>query len=117
MTKLQLGCPVKCENYTCIDLFPESEGVIASEAVHYLQWMQSDSVDEIYSKNMLEHITEIHELFSQMKRVLKPGGKVRIITDNATFFPYYISLIHRWGWGALFVQPYCMILANCNSSQ
>ena len=100
LLQLQLGCPKKCEEYTCIDLFPEDEGVIASEAVHHLDWLASNSVDRIYSKNMLEHITELNEFFTQAKRVLKPQGTLTIITDNAAFLPFHIPIIHKWGWGA-----------------
>ena len=100
MKQIELGCPKKCVGQICIDLYPEDDGVIAGEAVRYLGYQEENSIDRIYSKNMLEHITEVNELFTEAKRVLRSGGAFVIITDNAAFLPYHVPIIHRWGWGA-----------------
>jgi cyclopropane fatty-acyl-phospholipid synthase-like methyltransferase len=78
---------------------PEQQGVIKADAFDYLNSRQEE-YDEIRSKNMLEHITEIGNFFSLAYSALKKGGKLTVITDNAEFVPYYFPFIHRYGIGA-----------------
>jgi hypothetical protein len=97
--RVNLGCPIKCEGYLCVDLHPEEEGVIEADALEFLKEFEGE-LAEIRSKNMLEHITEINDFFNGCQRALVKGGKLIIITDNAEFLPFYLPFIHRWGFGA-----------------
>jgi predicted SAM-dependent methyltransferase len=97
--RVNLGCPIKCEGYLCVDLHPEEQGVIEADALEFLDEFDGE-LEEIYSKNMLEHITEINEFFLKCRKALMNGGKLTIITDNAEFIPFYMPFIHRWGFGA-----------------
>lgn len=100
MEKLNLGCPIFCSGYTCVDLHPHQLYVIKSDVLEYLK-TNNKKYDEIYSKNLLEHLMNIDDfiLYSIMR--LNDGGKLIIITDNAEFIPFYIPLfINHTGLGA-----------------
>lgn len=48
-----------------------------------------NSVDEIFCKNLFEHIPNPLEFLLEMKRVLKKGGNAIIITSNASYLIYH----------------------------
>lgn len=62
--------------------------------------LEDNSVDVVFSSNVMEHVPHIQEFVLEMKRVLKPGGYMvhvmptslwRIATTSA-FYPYRIKL-------------------------
>ena len=48
--KVNLGCPRYCEGWVCVDLHPQDQGVIQSDAYEYLE-NHFEVFTEIYSKN------------------------------------------------------------------
>lgn len=58
----------------------------------------SDIFDQVYSRYNLEHIKNIGEMIEEAKRVLKPGGDLYVITDNAWFWR------HPWGISRSFIN-------------
>ena len=98
---LNLGCPYYCEDDICVDLHPLNDGVIQSDALEYLKSVIPNSIEKIYSKNLLEHITDIGGFISNCHRILIDGGRLTIITDNAEFIPFYFPFwINHTGIGA-----------------
>jgi len=47
--------------------------------------------DEIYSRCLFEHLKNPNFFLQEVKRVLKKGGRVTIITDNASYLRFHIS--------------------------
>ena len=100
-TKLNLGCPYKCDGYTCVDLLPKDVGVIKDDVYYYLPFHTKSKYDEIFTKNMLEHLPDVGRFLSLCFDELKSGGKMIVITDNAEFIPYYLPFwINHTGIGA-----------------
>lgn len=99
--RINLGCPIDCPDYTCVDANPEpsSKHVINADALGYLA-SNPNTFDEIYSKNLLEHLTNVGSFFALARDSLKPFGRLTVITDNAEFLPFYFPFIHRFGFGA-----------------
>lgn len=56
--------------------------------------------DEVYSKCLFEHLKNPNFFLKEVRRVLKPGGKLTMITDNASYLPFHISKFFsiRVGW-------------------
>jgi len=69
-----------------------------------LQWdiekplpIPDNTFDEVYSKNVFEHMKNPFNLLMEMKRICKVGGRIKIITDNGNFIFYlwnFIGLKH-----------------------
>ena len=64
--------------------------------------LQNDSIELAYSSHVIEHVTNsaAENLFSEIYRVLKPGGGVRITCPDSQLF--YNTLVNKdfafWNW-------------------
>ncbi len=64
-----------------------------------LPWkFQSGLFDEVYSRNLLEHLPNPQFFFREAFRVLKRKGKLTLITDNAACLKYYVLGTHTGGY-------------------
>ncbi len=50
---------------------------------------KTNYADEIYCRNLFEHIPNPLNFLLEMKRVLKKGGRALITTSNASYFIYH----------------------------
>jgi len=66
-----VGCFQRCKS---LDFAPsgEVEGMVIADAADLP--FEDDSFDLIFSSNVLEHVEQLDVAFSEMKRVLAPGG-------------------------------------------
>ena len=82
--KLQMGTgPNKLEGWFNTDLFPRSEGIYHLDASEPLPF--DDGVfDYIFSEHLIEHLTydDAIMMLKECFRVLKVGGRIRIITPD-----------------------------------
>jgi predicted SAM-dependent methyltransferase len=59
----------------------------------------SDSFfDEVYERNVFEHLKNPNFHLSEVHRVLKPNGLLTLITDNAACVRYYLLGTHTGGY-------------------
>lgn len=89
--KLDLGCgEKKIAGAIGID-YMQLDGV---DVVHNLEepftFIADNSVDEIHSRHVLEHLNDIEGILSEIYRILKPGGKF-VVTVPHFSNPYYYS--------------------------
>ncbi len=91
---LNLGCPKFCEGLLCVDKFPKDERVVKADVYAFLRTCANNETryPSVYTKNLLEHLGNPLEFLILCKSVLKPDGVLRLVTDNAEFFPYYIPV-------------------------
>ena len=75
-----------------IDIYPNRKEVIKCDVSKDKFPYKDKTFDEVYSKNLFEHVINLTHLLKEMKRVLKKGGRLRIITDNAGFFLFHIPI-------------------------
>ncbi len=90
MIKLNIGCGNdKKEGYINIDTIQTGIADIICEAWQLIKF-QDNSVDEVFSSHMIEHLTEpnISLTLKEWHRVLKTDGKLIIRCPN---FPLYIK--------------------------
>ena len=89
---LNVGCGSQKYGTDFIDIYPSRKEVrkcdVGKEKFPY----KDETFDEVYSKNLFEHIANLPHLLGEMKRVLKKQGKIKILTDNAGFFLFHFPL-------------------------
>lgn len=96
MTKriLNVGCGAETYGTDFIDLYPQRPEVkkcdLDREAFPY----EDNIFDEVYSKLVFEHLTNVRKFMEESYRVLKPGGRIVIITDNAGLFGLFGKVHH-----------------------
>lgn len=117
MKKIEVGCGKnKREGYECCDIrsLPGVDYVCKADKLPF----ENSSVDEIYSRHLIEHFTlkEFLKILSEWNRVLKDGGEIYIICPNllwhldqilnGTHESFYTKKKTKndryWGFGSLF---------------
>jgi SAM-dependent methyltransferase len=104
---------IQCEKKIAVDLNdhtprfagPEVE-VLTGSALHLAKLLKRDNIDVVFSSNFFEHMqdkNELKETLLEIKKVLKPGGKLLILQPNIRyaykvywdFYDHHIPLSHN----------------------
>lgn len=88
-------------DYECVDL--------VGDVFHVLEAFPDDSIESIYSSHFLEHINvnNFELIFSEMCRILKPQGKLKIIVPHFSNPYYYSDPTHRTPFGLYTLSYIC----------
>jgi len=81
MLTLNLCCGNQLYGDVRVDKYPGAANVIAD-----VEWglpFRNDIFDIVYSRFLFEHLRNPGFVLKEMARVMKPGGKLILITDNA----------------------------------
>jgi len=86
-SKLNLACgQTRVEGYFGIDIVP-GDTVDAVVDLEEFPWpIESESAEEIICNHYIEHTSDLMKFMNEVCRILKPGGKIKIIA------PYYTSI-------------------------
>lgn len=82
--KLQIGTgPNRLQGWFNTDISPAGEGIYHLDASQNFPF-QENTFDYIFSEHQIEHFTyyEGLQMLKECRRVLKPGGRIRIITPD-----------------------------------
>ncbi|MCZ2339890.1 MAG: class I SAM-dependent methyltransferase, partial [Chitinophagales bacterium] len=85
--KLNLACgQSKIDGYFGIDIKP-GDTVDATMDLEQFPWdIESESAEEIICSHYVEHTSDLIKFMDEVYRILKPGGRIKIIA------PYYNSM-------------------------
>ena len=92
--KLNLGCDtcyLNHKGWTDIDLQPHAPHVVKADALH-LPYKNS-SADFVFTSHLIEHMPYADGLLllAECRRVLKPGGRIRVTTPDLAFLADLIT--------------------------
>jgi SAM-dependent methyltransferase len=90
MKILNVGCGSQTYGTHFVDLYPKREGVLKADVEKRLPF-EDETFDEVYSRGLFEHMKNPNMAISEMARVLKRGGKLTVITDNASFWVWALG--------------------------
>lgn len=88
---LNVGCGNSVYGTHFVDLYPTRKNVIKCDVDKNKLPFPTNTFDEVFAQNLFEHLTNPLFALKEMKRVLKPGGKLIIITDYAHFWGFSIT--------------------------
>jgi len=71
-------------------MYPSRENVVKCDMEKGLPF-ENNTFDEVYSKCLFEHLRNPFNMLVEMKRVTKEGGKVRVITDNGSYWAFALN--------------------------
>ncbi|MEM4336801.1 MAG: methyltransferase domain-containing protein [Candidatus Woesearchaeota archaeon] len=98
-TKLNIGCGTKTfKDYINVD-FVKGKDVDICFNLNKLPWpFKSDSIEEIYADNILEHLDDFDKSLRECHRILKKGGilliKVPYFSNPGAFTPDHKSFFN-----------------------
>jgi SAM-dependent methyltransferase len=85
---------IRCQKKLAIDLNPDSPQYLAPEVDFHavpadsMRGLSDNSVDIVFTSNFLEHLPSkevLAKVFSEVNRVLKPGGKFIVMGPNIKY--------------------------------
>lgn len=110
--KVELGCgPNKKDGFIGIDLINLPGVDIVHNIEDGLSCLDDNSVDEMISSHLLEHINNLENLMNEIHRVLKPNGIKTIIVPHFSNPYYYSDYTHKRFFG-LYSMDY---FSDCNN--
>lgn len=98
MKVLNVGCGNDTYGTHFVDLYPARNNVERCDVNQQKLPFKSNFFDLVYSRNLFEHLTNPEFVLKEMKRVLKPNGKVILITDYAHSWNYVVGRSHSGGY-------------------
>jgi SAM-dependent methyltransferase len=90
-----------------VDHLPLPEVDIQADLNAPLDWLPDNSVQEIYSRHVFEHIPGILPLMREVHRVLRPDGTARIIVPHFSNPYFYSDLTHCHPFGLYSFYYFC----------
>ncbi len=87
---LNVGCGDDTYGTDFVDLYPARPNVIQADLEKGLPFADN-TFDEVYSRCLFEHSRNPFNLLLEMRRVAKVGGKVRLITDNGSYWAFALN--------------------------
>lgn len=93
---IELGCgPNKVTGVIGVDKFQDKNVDIVADIEKGLPFLPDNSIDELFSRHVLEHIENLEHLIKEIYRVLKPGGIHRAIVPHFSNPYFYSDYTHR----------------------
>jgi len=93
---IELGCGQKpVDGRVTIDIVDQANVDIVADIEQGLPFLPDNSVDEIHSRSVLEHIDNFEFLMREIIRVLKPDGKAYIFVPHFSNPYYYSDYTHK----------------------
>jgi ubiquinone/menaquinone biosynthesis C-methylase UbiE len=92
MRILNVGCGKDTYGTDFVDLYPSRPEVIKCNIDKEKLPYKDGTFDKVYAKCIFEHLTNPGFALGEMVRVLKKGGILEIITDNASYLGYHLSI-------------------------
>lgn len=98
--RLDLGCGVtKRSGFVGVDAIDGPSVDVVGDVLGVLRTLDDDSVDEVYSSHLFEHIDDLTELMTELERVLAVGGRLRVVVPHFSNAYFYSDPTHRRPFG------------------
>lgn len=95
---LNVGCGKQKYGTHFLDIYPSRKDVKKYNADKDKIPFPNEYFDEVYCRNLFEHLKNPFLFLKEVYRVLKKGGKFVLITDNALFWFWQVSRVHSGGY-------------------
>jgi len=108
---LNVGCGSETYGTDFVDMYPQRPEVKQADVDGAVLPYESDTFDEVYSKNLLEHLTNLGATFKEFHRLLNDGGRMVAITDNASYWVWAVGKTHHGAYhssGGADDRHYCL---------
>jgi SAM-dependent methyltransferase len=87
---LNVACGKDTYGTDFVDMYPSRVNVIKYDIEKGLPF-EDATFEEVYSHCLFEHLRNPFNMLLEMKRVTKVGGKVRVVTDNGSYWVFALN--------------------------
>ena len=95
---LNIGCGNETYGTDFVDKYPMRKDIKKCDLDREKLPYKNNTFDVVFSKNFFEHIKNQGQVLKEMVRVTKKGGKIVVITDNASFL-FWKKDVYPEGYG------------------
>jgi SAM-dependent methyltransferase len=99
--KLDLGCGLtkRGPGYIGVDMADSPAVDVVGDVLEVLRTLEGETVSEVYSSHLFEHIAELEPLIDELERVLVVGGRLLVRVPHFSNPYYYSDPTHRRPFG------------------
>ena len=97
MRILDVGCGIRKQPGAIgVDRNPASNADVLADLNRFPYPFQDASFDRIYAVHVIEHLADVIGAVEEFHRLLKPGGRLHVVTPHYTDFSSFCDPTHRW---------------------
>jgi SAM-dependent methyltransferase len=94
---LDVGCGIrKLAGAVGIDRNPASAADVLCDLDRAPYPFRDDSFDALHATHVIEHVADVMRAMEEFHRLVRAGGRVRIVTPHYTDFSSFCDPTHRW---------------------
>ena len=94
---LDVGCGIKkAPGAIGIDRNPASAADVLCDLDHLPYPFADSSFDRLEATHVIEHVSDVIRTLEEFHRLVRPGGRVRVVTPHYTDFSSFCDPTHRW---------------------
>jgi SAM-dependent methyltransferase len=94
---LDVGCGIKkAERAIGIDRNPASAADVLCDLDRFPYPFADSSFDSLQATHVIEHVSDVIRTMEEFHRLVREGGRVRIVTPHYTDFSSFCDPTHRW---------------------
>ena len=94
---LDVGCGIrKYPGAIGVDRIPGTRADVLCELDHSPYPFADNSFDELRAVHVIEHLSDVIRSMEEFHRLVRPGGRVFIVTPHYTDFSSFCDPTHRW---------------------
>jgi SAM-dependent methyltransferase len=94
---LDVGCGRnKIPGAIGIDLIPGTAADVRCDINRIPYPFRDRSFDGLHAVHVIEHVADVLRTIEEFHRLVRPGGRIRIVTPHHTDFSSFCDPTHRW---------------------
>ena len=94
---LDVGCGInKYPGAIGIDRIVDTRADVLCDLDHFPYPFRDGSFDQVRAIHVIEHVSDVIRAMEEFHRVLRPGGRLLIVTPHYTDFSSFCDPTHRW---------------------
>jgi Methylase involved in ubiquinone/menaquinone biosynthesis len=94
---LDVGCGVnKYPGSIGIDVNPRTRADVLCDLNHFPYPFRDGSFDELRAVHVIEHVSDVIRTMEEFARLVRPGGRIFLVTPHYTDFSSFCDPTHRW---------------------
>jgi hypothetical protein len=99
--KLDLGCggTKRASDYVGVDAIDGPSVDVVGDVLDVLRALEDESVAEVHSSHLFEHIDDLYTLVDELERVLVVGGLLHVVVPHFSNPYFYSDPTHRRPFG------------------